>query len=70
MIVKHSKIIGMWGIVEKWWVVIQTFEAVVMYRHFDEAGIVNMQGFLQSTRKMQFFVRFRFYEVYRLKTSA
>ena len=36
MIVKHSKIIGMWGIVEKWGFVIQTFKACVMYGHFDE----------------------------------
>ena len=51
-------------------VVIPTFEPIVMYGHFDEISIVNMQAFLQNTRKMQFFVRFRFYGVYRLKTSV
>ena len=50
--------------------VIPTFEAVVMYGHFDEIDIANMQVFLQSTRKMQFFVRFRVYGVYRLKTGV
>ena len=50
--------------------VLPTFEAIVMYGHFDEIGIANMQIFLQSTRKMQFFVRFRVYGVYRLKTGA
>ena len=50
--------------------VIPTFEAVVMYGHFDEIDIANMQVFLQSTRKMQFFVRFRVSGVYRLKTGV
>lgn len=50
--------------------VIQTRMVRVMYGHFDEISIVNMQVFLQNTRKMQFFVRFRVYGVYRLKTSV
>ena len=58
---------SIWDLLED---VIPTFEAIVMYGHFDETGIVNMQAFLQNTRKMQFFVRFRVYGVYRLKTSV
>ena len=50
--------------------VLPTLEAIVMYGHFDEISITNVQAFLQNTRKMQFFVHFRVYGVYRLKTSA
>lgn len=78
-VVNDNKMVGVCGMVEDggylvldgvWGFVIPTFKAIVMYGHFDEIGIVNMQAFLQNTRKMQFFVRFRFYGVYRLKTSA
>ena len=50
--------------------VLPTFEVIVMYGCFDEVSMVNMQGSLQNTRKMQFFVLFRFYGVYRLKTGV
>ena len=39
-------------------VVIQTFEAFVMYGHFDELNIVNMQVFLQKIPKNAIFCAF------------
>ena len=70
MAAKHSEIVSVWGIVEDCGFVIQTRMVRVMYGHFDELSMVNMQAFLKNTRKMQFFAHFRIYGVYRLKTSA